>query len=129
MTAFTPEQEKVYAETRAMLIRLGFTPEAADIGDRSKAEGFEIPSPKRIASGIPAPDVVSIVHGDMITPEPIRWLWPGWLARGKLHVVAGAAGTGKTTLAAAMGDGHDRRTLARWAPRRPGRCTHLVRRR
>ena len=32
-------------------------------------------------------------------PEAVRWLWPGWLARGKLHVLAGAPGTGKTTLA------------------------------
>lgn len=44
---------------------------------------------------------VSIVRGDTITPELIRWLWPGWLARGKPHVWAGAAGTGKTTLALA----------------------------
>src|SRR6266508_4323972 len=36
------------------------------------------------------------------TPEPISWLWPGWLARGKLHLVAGAAGTGKTTIALAL---------------------------
>jgi len=42
---------------------------------------------------------VSLVRGDTITPEPIRWLWPDWLARGKMHILAGAAGTGKTTLA------------------------------
>jgi putative DNA primase/helicase len=29
----------------------------------------------------------------------VRWLWDGWLARGKFHIMAGAAGTGKTTLA------------------------------
>lgn len=34
-----------------------------------------------------------------ITPVPIRWLWPGWIARGKLTVLAGAGGSGKTTLA------------------------------
>jgi putative DNA primase/helicase len=33
---------------------------------------------------------------------PIRWLWPGWLARGKLHVLAGTPGTGKTTIAMAI---------------------------
>jgi putative DNA primase/helicase len=37
-----------------------------------------------------------------ITPERIRWLWEGWLARGKLHVFAGQAGSGKTTLALAF---------------------------
>lgn len=30
---------------------------------------------------------------------PIRWLWPGWLARGKLHLIAGAPGVGKSTVA------------------------------
>lgn len=33
-----------------------------------------------------------------ITPVAIRWLWPGWIASGKLHILAGAGGTGKTTL-------------------------------
>jgi putative DNA primase/helicase len=35
-------------------------------------------------------------------PERIDWLWPGWLARGHLHLLAGPAGTGKTTLALSM---------------------------
>lgn len=34
-----------------------------------------------------------------ISPEPIKWFWPGWLAAGKLHVLAGAPGTGKSTVA------------------------------
>lgn len=34
-----------------------------------------------------------------IKPVAIRWLWPGWIARGKLTVLAGAGGSGKTTLA------------------------------
>jgi hypothetical protein len=49
-----------------------------------------------------APDVlpsVELIRAGSLTPEPIRWLWPGWLARGKLHVLAGAPGTGKTTIA------------------------------
>jgi putative DNA primase/helicase len=37
-----------------------------------------------------------------IIPEPIEWLWKGWLAKGKLHIFAGAAGTGKTTIAIGM---------------------------
>lgn len=49
-------------------------------------------------SGSLAP-LVELLAADMLKPEPIRWLWPGWLARGKLHVLAGAPGTGKTTLA------------------------------
>ena len=45
---------------------------------------------------------VQIVQASNITPEPIDWLWNGWLAAGKLHVLAGAPGTGKTTLALAL---------------------------
>jgi putative DNA primase/helicase len=45
---------------------------------------------------------VSLHCAENITPEPISWLWNGWLARGKLHIFAGAAGTGKTTIAIAL---------------------------
>jgi putative DNA primase/helicase len=34
-----------------------------------------------------------------IKPEPIVWLWKDWLARGKLHVLAGIPGVGKSTIA------------------------------
>ncbi|HGE2296536.1 TPA: AAA family ATPase, partial [Pseudomonas aeruginosa] len=38
------------------------------------------------------------VSAASIKPVAIRWLWPGWIAQGKLHILAGAGGTGKTTL-------------------------------
>lgn len=37
-----------------------------------------------------------------IQPEPVSWLWPGWLALGKLAVLAGNPGSGKTTLSMAL---------------------------
>jgi hypothetical protein len=49
----------------------------------------------------PASTVILRSAADL-TPEPVRWLWPGWLAAGKLHIVAGSPGTGKTTLAMAV---------------------------
>jgi hypothetical protein len=42
---------------------------------------------------------VELVDASAVKVEPIRWLWPGWLARGKFHLLAGAPGTGKTTIA------------------------------
>lgn len=30
--------------------------------------------------------------------EKIDWLWPGWLARGKFHLLAGGKGAGKSTI-------------------------------
>lgn len=44
-------------------------------------------------------DAVELIDAATLKPEAIKWLWPGWLARGKLHVLAGAPGTGKTTIA------------------------------
>lgn len=48
------------------------------------------------------PDGVMLTRGDSLTPEPVQWLWPGWLALGKLAILAGAPGTGKTTTALAL---------------------------
>lgn len=45
--------------------------------------------------------VILLSAADM-QPEPIRWLWHGWLAMGKFHLLAGAPGVGKTTLTMAM---------------------------
>lgn len=48
------------------------------------------------------PGTVTIINAADVQVEPIDWLWNGWLARGKVHVLAGAPGTGKTTLALAL---------------------------
>ena len=45
---------------------------------------------------------VSLICAADVKPEPINWLWNGWLAKGKLHIFAGQAGTGKTTIAIAL---------------------------
>ncbi|KVN27337.1 topoisomerase [Burkholderia pyrrocinia] len=37
-----------------------------------------------------------------IAPEPIHWLWPGWLPAGKLSILAGQPGCGKTTIAISL---------------------------
>ncbi|MGH8146476.1 MAG: AAA family ATPase [Rhodanobacteraceae bacterium] len=60
--------------------------DVARIAEVAHEAGCEIPS-------------VELIDASTIKPEPVRWLWPGWLARGKLHVIAGAPGTGKTTAA------------------------------
>jgi hypothetical protein len=48
------------------------------------------------------PADVVLRRGDDIIPEPVQWIWNGWLAAGKFHLVAGAPGTGKTTVALAL---------------------------
>jgi putative DNA primase/helicase len=44
-------------------------------------------------------DGIVLVNGASLKPEPVRWLWLHWLALGKLHMLAGAPGQGKTTIA------------------------------
>ena len=41
---------------------------------------------------------VTILPATAYTPEAVRWIWDGYLARGKFHILAGEAGTGKTTI-------------------------------
>lgn len=45
---------------------------------------------------------VELIRGCDVKPEPIAWLWDGWLAAGKMHVLGGAPGTGKTTISMAL---------------------------
>lgn len=46
--------------------------------------------------------MAGLVCAATIRPEPINWLWNEWLAAGKLHILAGAPGAGKTTVALAF---------------------------
>jgi putative DNA primase/helicase len=54
-----------------------------------------------IQAAAPVSSVV-LTPASAIPMIPIRWLWPSWLALGKLHILAGAPGQGKTTIAMAM---------------------------
>ena len=41
---------------------------------------------------------VKLKRGRGYQMQKISWLWPGWFARGKLHVLGGQKGTGKSTI-------------------------------
>jgi putative DNA primase/helicase len=73
-------------------------------GDANAADESE---PEDEAASAPGGDsgatLVNLVRGDAVTARAIDWLWKGYLARGKMHVVAGAPSTGKTTLALKCG--------------------------
>lgn len=49
----------------------------------------------------PVPEVI-LQRASDLTPEPIEWIWNGWLAAGKFTLLGGAPGTGKTTTAMAL---------------------------
>jgi putative DNA primase/helicase len=55
---------------------------------------------------------VNLIRASDVIPEPIAWLWNGWLAAGKMHVFGGAPGTGKTTIS--MGLAATVTTGGRW---------------
>ena len=40
--------------------------------------------------------------GADLTPEPVQWLWPEWLALGKFHLLAGGSGQGEATITMGM---------------------------
>ena len=42
---------------------------------------------------------VNVMQGSQIQAQPIEWLWDGFLPLGKLTLLAGAGGTGKSTIA------------------------------
>jgi hypothetical protein len=41
-------------------------------------------------------------RGSEVLPQAVDWLWDGWLAASMLHLIGGAPGTGKTTIAVAL---------------------------
>lgn len=45
---------------------------------------------------------VTLLQGSEIQAQPISWLWDGYLPLGKLTLLAGAGGTGKSTIAFAL---------------------------
>lgn len=55
---------------------------------------------------------MELIRGCDITPEAVTWVWDGWLAAGKMHVLGGAPGTGKTTIS--MGLAATVTTGGRW---------------
>lgn len=78
---------------------------AARVEGAGDAQTSGPPSPpsSRLPRATGAPlEGVQIIRADSIKPEPVEWVWDGYLAAGKLAVMAGAPGTGKTTLAMAF---------------------------
>ena len=85
-----------------------------DWRDRESAKSKEnsgIPTPAP-ASKVPLQGIlggrpnalreVTLIQGCTVQPEHIIWLWVGWFPLGKLIILAGQPGTGKTTLILAI---------------------------
>jgi hypothetical protein len=56
---------------------------------------------RQLAAALAAPEPIARLRvrcASEVPPEPVEWLWPGWLPLGKLVVIDGAPGIGKSTL-------------------------------
>ena len=69
--------------------------------DATAADVQALPRVAPTESADETPRVI-LTRGDAVEPVGVDWLWDGWLAAGKLHLIGGAPGTGKTTIAAAL---------------------------
>lgn len=81
-----------------------FTGERTGIGAVFKAaEALGWVNPKKGGKGPqPVPEGIILTRASDLRIEPVAWLWDGWLARGKMHLLAGAPGQGKTTIALSL---------------------------
>jgi putative DNA primase/helicase len=76
---------------------------AAMVAEAKQLWATELASLVEPAAALSADEpMAGLVCAASIKPEAINWLWDGWLAAGKLHILAGAPGTGKTTVALAF---------------------------
>lgn len=83
-------------------------PEKGDVvdwlADHPGATTADVLALPRVAPAAPMDDAPHVIlsRGSDVRPLAVDWLWPGWLAAGKLHLIGGAPGTGKTTIAATL---------------------------
>ena len=58
-----------------------------------------VASPHHEGEGSTDSDYLETIRASDVKIQPVRWLWNGFLASGKFHVLAGSPGTAKTTIA------------------------------
>ncbi|MGR4870094.1 AAA family ATPase [Variovorax sp. LARHSF232] len=78
-------------------------PSNSDVNDLLQKDGAD--ALRALLAAVQAPpegDGAILVNGADIEAKPIAWLWHFWLAFGKMHILAGPPGAGKTTVALAM---------------------------
>lgn len=61
----------------------------------------EMPADRKVIEP-PKQSSLQIVNMSNIQAQPINWLWYGWLPLGKMTILAGAGGCGKTNLSLAL---------------------------
>ena len=58
--------------------------------------------PIQVVEGQQSKTTVELTCASTLKAEPVDWLWRGWLARGKLHIIGGQPGAGQDDARDAM---------------------------
>jgi hypothetical protein len=96
------EAEAIAREVRGQYVAMPAGWEKnTDVNDYAQREGFDALEALLHSTREPVADGVVLRNAADLTPQPVSWLWRDWLALGKLHILAGAPGQGKTTIALA----------------------------
>jgi putative DNA primase/helicase len=82
-----------------MAILMGGEAVARAIADAREPERASEDSKAAESPSEPSQPIVELVLASSIHPEPVDWVWNGYIAAGKLVVLGGAPGTGKTMIA------------------------------
>lgn len=77
---------------------------AANGDDTPAANGMPVDTGDGTATGVTASGASAFAMRRLadVQPQPIRWLWPGRIARGKVTLIAGHPGLGKSQLTASL---------------------------
>jgi putative DNA primase/helicase len=67
----------------------------------SGSNGLPAPQQRSLSAAHDAPIIIMRRAAD-VEMEPVSWLWSGWLAAAKLHMLGGVPGTGKTSIALSL---------------------------
>jgi putative DNA primase/helicase len=81
--------ERFWRETDKVGCKLPLTA-SEQFGKYKHPEGLPLPPTAPTKRAV-------VVRGGSLKPRQIKWIWREWLARGKLHVLAGSKSTGKST--------------------------------
>ena len=117
------------------VVSLPGLPDKGDVSDWIKAGGTadqlvdlmrsapKAEEPKEEAASTKAKSGLDVICVADVKPTAIEWLWPNWLAIGKVHVLAGEGGNGTTPLRS-RGSNDNRRAVARRRAKRRSRQRH-----
>jgi energy-coupling factor transporter ATP-binding protein EcfA2 len=97
------------------MVELPGLPDKGDLSDWLNAGGTKEELLRLVEAATPLPEPKSAPGGETTTPtlpvarrladveaKPIRWLWPGRIARGKVSMLAGHPGLGKSQVTASL---------------------------